>query len=162
MKGLPLPTGFDKYIAPDTQYGTVYEVKTKLSTVNMVATVATIEQIGVSNRFGQGSNKFNLRLGLWAGNSVITNNHSGYLLAWSGVNNIKDKFWPNFEKFRAKTAYKKVIANLNALDLQQINWHNNPDAHQSIYILGKSYYVHSVSPLLPLQGLAELELYEKP
>lgn len=162
MKGLPLPTGFDKYTAPETQYGTIYEIKTKLSTIPMVGGTATIEQIGITNRFGQGNNKFSLRLGLWAGNSVVTNTHSGYLLAFSGANNIRDKFWVNFEKFRAKTAAKKVIANLNALDLQKINWHNNPEAEQSIYILSKAYYVHSVSPLLPLQGLAELELYEKP
>jgi hypothetical protein len=162
MKGLPLPIGFDKYIAPETQYGTIYEVKSKMSTIAMVSGIATMEQIGNSSRFSQGSNKFGLRMALWEGDSVISNNHSGYNLAWAGINNIHDKFWKSFEQFRAKTAYKKVIANLNAIDLQNINWHNNPNSQHCIYILGKIFLIYSIAMLIPLQGLCELEIYEKP
>lgn len=166
MKAVPLPAGFDKYIAPETQIGSIFEVTTRCSTIAEIDGMAAMEQIGVSTRFNQAGAKFGLRVGLWAGviNNVptVTNNYGGYRIAWSGENNLAEKCFGNYETLRAKTSYKNLMANLNAMDLYRIDWHNNPNAEQAVFIDGKEYYIDRVEVILPLTGQSLLSLVEKP
>lgn len=166
MKVSPLPDGFSAYVTPATQNGSVFEVRTKASTFVFTAGAAVIEQVGGSVRFNQAGSKFGFRLGFWsgvvAGVPSISNNYGGYRLAWSGTDNLVDKCYSNYERLRLRTSYKTLQANLNALDLHRIDWHNNPDAEQAVFIDGKEYYVISVEVLLPLQGQSLLYLVEKP
>lgn len=165
MKRVPLPTGFDFYVTPETQYGFERFIGTKISTITVDGGVAKVEQIGVTPRFNQGGQKFGARLALWGGVvggvPVVTNNHSGWNLAWSGANNLKDKCWSNYERLIANTSYKVVLAYLNAMDLSNIDWHNNVNAHHSVYIRNKEYYVSQVECQLPLEGLSQLYLVER-
>ena len=167
MKDLPLPTGFDKYVTPETQLGTVFEIKTRLSTLAVTGGYAYVQQIGASPRFNQAGQKFTARIAFWTGVDgsgipVISPTYGTTTLAMAGAQNIPTKFWASYEKFRSKTASKTVFANLNSADLQRINWHNNDDADYSVFIKGKEYYIASVNIPLPLEGLCELELWEKP
>lgn len=164
MKAEPLPAGFDAYITPETQRGNLWEMQTKWSTI-YCNPAATVRQQGITPRFNQMGGSFSPRLGLWGGMvadvPVITNSTNGWNLTWSGANNIKDKCWATWEKIKASTSAKVVMANLNAIDLYHIDWSSNPDAHHAIIIRGKEYYVMSVDTLLPLRGVSQLVLLEK-
>jgi hypothetical protein len=165
MKRSPLPTGFDKYLTAETQTGSIFPVKTAISTIQVESGLATVEQTGISPRFDQSGGSFAARIGFWGGVvadvPILTNEYGGYKLAWSGAGNIQEKFWAKTENLFSGTSTKSVIANLNAIDLHRIDWHNNPNAVHSIYIRGKEYYIASVETLLPLQGVSKLELWDK-
>lgn len=170
MKRVPLPAGFDFYQTSETQRGFVFEIVSKISTVAVVAGVATVEQIGATPRFNQGGAKFAPRIALWNGvvggvptisNVCADTNFGNWNIAWSGANNLKDKCYSNYEVFRKSTSSKVVLADLTALDLHQIDWHNNVHAHHSVFVKGKEYFVASVETLLPLNGRTQVVLWEK-
>lgn len=164
MKEVPLPVGFDAYQTPETQRGQLWEMKSRWGTITCDPT-ARVEQVGVSENFNQKGANFSPRLALWAGVvadvPTISNKYSGWNLTYSGADNIYLKCWKTWEDVRKATGYKTVQANLNAVDLFNIDWSSNPAAHHAIIIRGKEYYVMSVETLLPLQGVSQLMLMEK-
>lgn len=165
MKRVPLPVGFDPYIGADVQRGFVREIKTRLSTIHVEAGLATIEQAGASIRFNQAGQKFGFRIGLWggvvSGVPVVTNVLGSDRIAWDGSNNLRTTYWAEFEALIANTSVRPVQANLNAMDLWRLDWHSNPDAEHSLFIRNREYYVASLEVLLPLQGLAQMILWER-
>ncbi|AWL07991.1 hypothetical protein HME7025_00106 [Aquirufa nivalisilvae] len=160
----PLPTGFSKYQSNAT--GEIFQIKSKISTIVEVSGTAIMEQIGISSRFNQTGSKFSPRIAFWKGlvydDPTISNAMDGLTLGFVGSNPIITKCYWNYEKLRRNTCYKTVIADLNAIDLYAIDWHNNPDADHAVFIDGKEYYITQVEVLLPLQGVSKLYLMEKP
>lgn len=160
----PMPTGFSKYQSDAT--GEIFQIKSKISTIAVVSGSALMDQIGISTRFNQTGSKFSPRVAFWKGlvydDPTISNAIDGLTLSYVGTNNLFSRCYSNYEKLRRNTCYKTVIANLNAIDLYAIDWHNNPDADHAVFIDGKEYYITQVEVLLPLQGVSKLYLMEKP
>lgn len=154
-----IPADFDVYQTDGD--GFLFPIKSAFSTLKKnVGGLSITSQKGITPRFAQGGEKFSPRLLFWNGNSVATNEYSTYRLAWHGANSIPVRFWANFEKFRLNTAYKTNPINLNAVDVAAINW-IEPDAENIIYIKGKEYVIDYMKVILPLEGVAEIGLFER-
>lgn len=160
---------FMKVIPDDFLYcqtpgtGSFFPVVTKFSSCLKDAATgfAKISQQGVTPRFGQGNQKFAPRLLLWNGNGVATNEYGTTRLAWHGANNLVDKFWKNFQAFLLNTVKKTMSINLNAGDIAAINWHETSAAENVTYVKGKEYIIANLKVILPLEGVAEIEVWER-
>jgi hypothetical protein len=154
-----VPTDFDVYRTPGE--GFLFSVNSAFSTLQKDASGFSItSQKGITPRFAQGGEKFAPRLLFWNNNSIATNEHDIYRLSWRGTNNIPLRFWANFEAFRLNTAFKTNPINLNAVDVETINW-MEPDAENVIYIKGKEYIIDYLKVILPLEGVAEIGIFER-
>lgn len=154
-----VPTDFDVYRTAGD--GFLFQIKSAFSTLQKDAGGFSItSQKGITPRFAQGGEKFGPRLLFWNDNSVATNEHDIYRLAWHGTNSIPQRFWANFEQFRLNTAYKINPINLNAVDVAAINW-VEPDAENVVYIKGKEYIIDYLKVILPLEGVAEIGVFER-
>ncbi|MHA8104827.1 hypothetical protein [Aquirufa nivalisilvae] len=162
----PIPSGFEKYLSPPTGSGEIFQIKSKISTIQEYSGSVVMEQIGISTRFNQVGSKYSPRIAFWKGliydDPAISATIDGLKLSYEGANNLFDSCYFNYENLRRNTCYKTVIADLNAIDLYAIDWHNNPDADHAVFIGGKEYYITQVEVLLPLQGVSKLYLMEKP
>jgi hypothetical protein len=154
-----VPTDFDVYRTAGE--GFLFSVNSAFSTLQKDASGFSItSQKGVTPRFAQGGEKFAPRLLFWNNNSIATNDHDIYRLALRGTNNIPSRFWANFEQFRLNTAYKTTPVNLNAVDVAAINW-AEPNAENVVYIKGKEYIIDYLKVILPLEGVAEIGVFER-
>ena len=154
-----LPADMEAYESAGTTQP--LEITSAFSTCITDGGVAKVEMEGNTGRFGQGEKSFAPRLLLWNGDGVALRTYGSWNLAWSGANNIHEKCWGNYEAWRSNTSKKVVPAVLNAVDLINTSWHENTGAVDVVYSKGKEYYVAEVSVILPLEGVAELVLWER-
>lgn len=154
-----VPADFDVYRTAGD--GFLFPIKSAFSTLQKDAGGFSItRQKGITPRFAQGGEKFAPRLLFWNDNSIATNEHDIYRLAMHGTNSIPKRFWANFENFRLNTAYKINPISLNAVDVAAINW-VEPDTQNVVYIKGKEYMIDYLKVILPLEGVAEIGVYER-
>lgn len=156
-----VPADFDVYRTVGT--GFLFPIKSAFSTLKKDASGFSItSQKGITPRFAQGGEKFSPRLIFWNGNATATNEYDIYRLALNGVNSIPQRFFANFEQFWQNTAYKTFPINLNAIDVAAINWLDTDiEAENTVYIKGREYIIDSVRVILPLEGVAEIGVYER-
>ncbi|TAF48688.1 MAG: hypothetical protein EAZ63_03820 [Runella slithyformis] len=153
-----IPANFEKYQTADNGGGRLFGLKTRLSTLSTDSSgLAMTRQVGISPRFSQGNNRFAARLLFWnglvAGVPTATAAHGNYRLAWHGVNNLRSRFWDNYEAWRGRTFQVRRPLLLSASDLAAWDFRNK------IHVKGVDYYVDSIKPQLPLRGSTEAVLW---
>jgi hypothetical protein len=165
-----IPTDFLKYQTAQegVRRGVLFPLRSKFSslTKNPVSGLSVATQAGITTDFNQKNSVFSARLLFWNGivisKPTATNHFDDYRLSWHGENNLKNRFWGNYEEFRAKTCSRKMMVNLNAYDLSQIDFHRNNGENIAVHIRGKDYYIDEIATPLPLDGqLSEVLFWER-
>lgn len=157
------PIDFLKYDSIGT--GILFELKTKISTLNVSEGLAITKQVGISKRLAQGANSFKTRILFWNGMAsgipTATNTYGDVRLAWHGTNNLVDRFWAETQDWRSRTSMKPVLANISATDLAILDWHSRNGENICLHSYGKDYYIANLKAQLPLTDAVELELWER-
>ncbi len=163
------PFQFLKYTTPAQSEGVVgqlFTIKTRISTLLKHSEgISITKQLGISSRLNQGANSFKTRILFWNGmvNGVptATNEMPGCTLAWHGNNNLKDNFWSEYESWRLKASMRTLSINMNALDLADIDFHQNAGANIAFHNRGRDYYIANIKAPLPLWDAVTVEAWER-
>ena len=161
-----VPADFLKYQSAGSDEHTFFVVKSRISTrlKDAASDLAIAEQVGISERFSQKSNRFSAKMLLWNGivngKPTATNEFGGLRLAWHGVNNLKDKLFKNYEQFRANTAMRPTSIRLNAADMAKLDFHQNAGENSFGHINGKNYVFESIRLNLPIVANASVVAWE--
>lgn len=148
----PLPTFFDKYSSAVVNDGELlFPIKTRFSTLLLGGGLPKTQQVGISNQFNQGSNKFAPRLLFWeglvSGVPQASNSYSGVSLNNAS---LAANFYLKYEKFRRNTHATTTTANLTAADISVIDGHRkNVDGILAVHAQGNNYLIGDQQIQLP-------------
>ena len=165
-----IPSDFVKYQTPqdNVRKGVLSPLRSKFSSLikNSVSGLSVATQAGITADFNQKNSVFSPRLLFWNGlvisKPTATNQFENYRLSWHGEHNLKAEFWSKYEEFRVQTCSRKMMVNLNAYDLSQIDFHRNNGENIAVHIRGKDYYIDEIATPLPLDGqLSEVLFWER-
>jgi hypothetical protein len=161
------PLEFQKYTSPTNGSGTLFKLTSKISTrtTDPGDGVAYAEQIGISTRFNQLTSQSSPKMLLWngvtSGYQFATNQRGDLKLALHGEKNLIKSQYSTYESWRRKTVGRTIKANLTALDLQKLNFHQQEGENLSFYAHGKSYWIENLRVNLPLTGATTLTVWER-
>lgn len=148
----PVPTFFEKYSSAIGSDGEqLFPIKTKFSSLMMNGAVPKTEQVGISNQFNQGNNKFAPRLlffeGLVSGSPKASNNYGIVSLSMAS---LAANFYSRYEVFRRNTHTTTTPASLTAADISVIDSHRKTtDAVFAIHAQGNNYLIGNQQIQLP-------------
>jgi hypothetical protein len=154
------PSGWELYQTPggendSTQF---FPIKSEISTRDVEAGTAIIEQLGISSKIKEGNNVPTPKLLLWAGGQKASNKVGVTSLL---IQDIVTARYSYYQSWRARTASRTVFAKLDAAKLAELDFHTTGGENSVVYIHGRDYLIESIRVNLPNEGLATLELWEK-
>ena len=160
-----VPAELQKYTAPAQGTASLFSLKGVFSTLKMDAATGlpVAEQQGISKIAGQMDKKFKPRLLFWhgvvAGVPTAKTEHGTTRLAFSGVNNLRQKYWANYEAWRLRTFPCALRIALSGSDLAALNFHANGAEKMKIHVKGVDYFVQRISATLPIAGSSSVDVW---
>lgn len=147
----------DKYTSPfdaGNPREQLFRIETKFSTLEMDAATnfPRTEQVGISNQFGQQTNKFSARLLFYDTANRATATLGGHSLYVTGPGGLHDKHWRAYEAWRKQTFESKQKVWLSSGDLVKFRF------SKKIYLNGQNYLLSSLSTGLPIKNLSNVSL----
>lgn len=160
------PAEFEKYTtAAGNNTELLFPIITRFSSLKMNGTIPHAEQVGISDQFGQKSNKFAPRLLFWhgliGGVPTAKNSYADVELNWNGANGLKNRFFSAYEKFRQNTYAVLTDGSLNANELAEIDMHQKAGQTVAVHVQGLNYIIGDQKILLPNYQNQVLELWKK-
>ncbi|GAB3790186.1 hypothetical protein GCM10028818_59940 [Spirosoma horti] len=155
------PLELEDYLTPELAEPTgIAPLKSKFSTLLMDSELDTAkcQQTGITEQFGQLTNKFSPRVLFFIENELVnsiptaSSSLNDLSLYWNGVNGLAATFWSVNEALRQQWFYVTRDINLNEFDLATL------DFAEKVHINGVNYLVVKVLVSIPINKPAQVTL----
>ncbi|MGF7217483.1 hypothetical protein GGR92_003657 [Spirosoma lacussanchae] len=153
------PESLADYLTPELESETgIGKLTSRFSTLltDPATGLATTQQAGRTEQFGQLASGWSPRLlfwnGLQSGLPMATARLNGYSLYWPGADGLAARFWPMTEQHRTRRFYVERQLDLNEVDLATL------DFSKKVHINGLDYFVARVDLMLPIKKVSNVLL----